>query len=45
MATDVFTATVIATGEKVQVYKYKATGDWVNYSGCTTMYTNDQLKF
>lgn len=45
MATDVFTATVIATGEEVQVYKHKSTGDWVLYSDCTTMYKDEQLKF
>lgn len=42
---DLLNATVIATGEKVQVYKHKATGNYINYKDCNTMYSPDELHF
>jgi len=38
------TATVKATGKKIQVYKLNR-GTWCDYADCTTEYTNDQLIF
>lgn len=38
-------AKVKSTGKEVTVYKHKATGRWVDYSDCTTMYDESDLIF
>lgn len=41
----VYDATVIATGEKIKVYRHKS-GGWVKYGGqgsCSTTYTETEV--
>ena len=38
-------AIVIATGEKVQVYKSSLRSTWINYLDCKTEYETKELKF
>lgn len=39
------TAKVKATGNEVHVYKQIATGKWINYENCTTVYETHELDF
>lgn len=42
----VFDATVIATGEKIKVYRHKTSGGWVKYGGigsCSITYKEEEV--
>lgn len=45
MAQETKTATIIANGRKVTVYKSKLRDTWIDFSDCKTEYKDSELRF
>lgn len=45
MAQETKKATIVATGEKIEVYKSKLRDTYINAKDCTTEYKFNELKF